>query len=90
MIETEKIVLFVIFLIVLVVGIYILVSIVKPQGEQLTIQNQIRQCCTLFRAYGCCTACNDFSIVPCGDSNIDDLIKKISMTKDQLKLFCGC
>jgi hypothetical protein len=92
MIAIEKIVLIIIFLIILAICIYVLMIMIKPSGEQLNIQNQIRQCCTLYRATGtgCPTDTAVLQEITCGNSNLNDLIKKIPMTPDQLKTFCGC
>jgi hypothetical protein len=84
MIAIEKLVLIIIFLIILAICIYALVGIAKPSGEQINIQNQIRECCTIYRAFNCDPS------VTCGDSTLTDLISKISMTPAQLKVFCGC
>jgi hypothetical protein len=90
MIAIEKIVLIIIFLIILVICIYILTGIVKPSGETINLQNQIRQCCNLYRANGCPDDRSKLRDITCGDSNLNDLINKVPMTTYQLKAFCGC
>jgi hypothetical protein len=93
MIEVEKIALIIIFLIILVVCVYVLVGFVKPNGDIINLQNQIRQCCSTYRAYSNDNGiCPDPSTITCGSSgsNLEDLINEASMTPDQLKLFCGC
>ena len=90
MIAIEKIVLIILFLIILVICIYIIVGVVKPSGDKLNLQSQIRQCCSLYRASGTEGCPPDPSVVICGDSNLNDLIKQVPMTVDQLKAFCGC
>lgn len=86
MIAIEKIVLIIIFLIVLSICVYILLGIATPAGQQIDVQGQIRQCCTLYRASGCPDPPN----ILCGDFTLTELINKISMTTNQLKAFCGC
>jgi len=91
MIAIEKLVLITIFLLILAFCIYLIVFFVKPWGEQANIQNQIRQCCPLYRAYAINGICpDDPSFIPCGDSNLKDLIDKASMSVYQLKKLCGC
>ena len=87
MIAIERVVLIIIFLIVLVICVYVLFGFVKPSGEQINIQNQIRECCTIYRASGCPDLSN--VVISCGSSSLKDLIGKVSMTVDQLKNFCG-
>lgn len=91
MIAEEKIVLIIIFLIVLVVCIYILVAFVKPNGDIINTQNQLRQCCSIYRAYGENGVCpDDPSTISCGSSNLKALMQNAGMSVDQLKSFCGC
>ena len=89
MIAIEKIVLIVIFLIILVVCIYLLVGNVKPAGEQIDIQNRIRDCCILYRANNCPTDLNLNPII-CNGSDLGEMITEVPMTVYQLKLFCNC
>lgn len=94
MIAIEKIVLIVLFLIILIICIYILAGIIKPTGENLDVQNQIRQCCILYRAKGCPGDNTDTSQISdtfcSSNTNLKDLIDKVPMSVSQLKSFCGC
>ena len=89
MIAIEKIVLFIIFLIILIVLTYILVGNIKPSGERINLQNQIRQCCILYRANNCPDNLQN-NPISCGGSDLKDLIDKVPMTVYQLQAFCNC
>lgn len=84
MISIDKLVLLMIFLIVLLAALGLIFQIIEPTGEQLGIQNKIRQCCMAYRANGCL----DDSIM-CGEKTLRDLAIEANILQ-QLENFCGC
>jgi hypothetical protein len=90
MIAIEKIVLIIIFLIVLLICFFVLFGFVIPSGKQIDVQNQVRQCCTLYRAKGCPTDIVEVTNTLCEGSSLKTLIEKVPMDINQLKAFCGC
>jgi hypothetical protein len=90
MIAIEKLVLIIIFLIILALCIYLVIGLVQPNGGRINLLNQIRECCSNYRAateYGCPESASG---IVCGNSNLDALSKEAQMTSAQLKEFCQC
>jgi hypothetical protein len=85
MLATDKVVLIVIFLIVLLAVLFIMFGLGKGNADQILLQNELRNCCGTFRAYDCLDM-----TVSCDGDTIDSLRTKLSMTQEQIKLFCNC
>jgi hypothetical protein len=93
MIAINKIVLLIIFLIILAAAFYMLFGISSPIGDELNLQNQLRQCCLAFRASGC----DDISVI-CNEETMESfgsIAIKLNMngndnSYDLAKDFCGC
>ncbi len=91
MIEMDKLVLLIIFLIVLVICVALLLGYALPSGNSINLQNQIRQCCSAFRAYSENGVCPNPQLITCPDNtNLNDLRMAAHMTDEQIGLFCGC
>jgi len=87
MLAINKIVLLIIFLIILFIALFMLFGVGKGTAEQLLLQNELRQCCGIYRAYNC-TA--DPTTIDCNDNTIEDLRIKLNMDPGQLDIFCNC
>jgi hypothetical protein len=88
MIAINKLVLLILFLIILVVCIFLLFGVGTPIGEEMDLQNQLRMCCTAFRA----SECKDISVI-CNEvtmESIGSIAQKLSMDIDLVKDFCNC
>jgi hypothetical protein len=82
----NKMVLFLLFLIVLLAVIILLFGVGKPIGEQIVLQNQIRQCCMAFRGNNCENPADIF----CDGETLDVLMKKLNMEEWQVESICNC
>ncbi|MFH1474112.1 MAG: hypothetical protein ABIE55_04470 [Candidatus Aenigmatarchaeota archaeon] len=97
MMALDKLVLLVIFLIVIVVGALLVTGNILPFGEDLNLQNEMRNCCIKYRAYGCPTSISVIQDIQCieEDPSGGDLYTlaferlKIQTVKD-LEVYCSC
>jgi len=88
MIVINKVVLLLIFLIVLAISLYVLFVMSHPMGAQIDLQNQLRMCCSLFRATDCLNTaiiCNEET-----QETVGSLAAKLNMNDDLVKEFCSC
>ena len=83
----NKIILFIILLIVLVASLYLLFGLGKGTTNQLLLQHELSQCCGTYRAYGCP---DDPSSVRCNSKDIDELRSELNIDVSQLKEICNC
>jgi hypothetical protein len=82
----EKIVLFVIFIIVLL-AILILLGIPISVGGQINLQSKLRDCCQPYITNGCPTILDNIN---CGDMTLTELANKLSMDFTTVRKFCNC
>ena len=83
----NKLVLLIIFIVVLFTAAVILLGITLPVGDQINLENQIRQCCQAYRANGC-----DLDVqISCADGTyMDYLAGKAKYSEEQVNMTCGC
>ena len=94
MLAINKIILLILFLVIILIVLYVLFGVGKVNIDQLVLQNELRQCCGVFRAYGC----PDLSTttIDCNSNDIAQLSKKLNMDpstpigRQQLESFCNC
>jgi hypothetical protein len=88
MLTMEKVVLLVILVIVIVVALVLLFGL-TPNIDTLHLQNDIRNCCSIYRARGCPDVGLGSIICP-NDNSLEYLINEIGMSTGQLYSFCSC
>jgi hypothetical protein len=90
MIAIDKLILIVLFLIILVVGIYLVVSYILPTGINVNLQNELRACCQKYRAFGCPDE-GLLGDINCDKNNLFDLYHSAGFSDIKgLKSFCNC
>lgn len=94
MLAVNKLVLFILFLVVLAAGIILLVLIGNPIAEGLVLQNQVRMCCGAYRGTDCtnqdiCCGSVD-STGFCNGEYLYEIITKLKMEEWQLHDICNC
>ena len=64
----------------------------EPTGERINLENELRQCCPLYRSYGCPSSEYQMQFIMCSrGKSIDDLRKDVGLHSiDQLQVFCSC
>ena len=81
------------FLIVLIFGIFILTGHVLPAGENIYLQNELRECCQKYRARGCPDNVGIISSIQCTENNLFNLYEMFFTGDDEfedLQQFCSC
>ena len=86
MITINKLVLFLLFLIVLLAVIILLFWAGNPIAEQIVLQNKIRQCCIAYRGNNCKNPADIF----CNGETLSELMTKLNMEEWQVKNICDC
>lgn len=87
MLSIEKVVAIVIFLIVFIVLIFF-TQIPNAMGNQINLQNEMRECCKSYVNVGCPDTLN--AIKCSSDANLDALATELSLDVNQTKKFCNC
>jgi len=91
MMAINKLVLIIIFLIILIVGLMLLTTFVLPYGLNFDLQNQVKECCQNYRAYGCPRNENDILGITCPNGkNLHDLKQQLGMSANATAAFCNC
>jgi len=92
MIAINKIVLLIIFLIILLLAIVVLFGMGSPIGEQILLQNELRQCCIVYRSNDCPDISEIDPLLKCETHYLVDLVAedKLNLNPYQLKSFCNC
>jgi hypothetical protein len=98
MLATDKLIILVIGLVVLVAMLYLLYTGGKGSADQLLLQNDLRICCGGYRAIECVyslrsSICceNHVSGAPCNPDKLLNVVAgKLDLNEESLARFCGC
>lgn len=82
----------IIALIILVVGVLILSGYILPTGENVNLQNELKECCQKYRAFGCPEDPNRISEIQCAEYDLWTLhYEKLNILDVcDLKELCAC
>ena len=94
MIAIDKLLVFLLFFIVLAIGLGILIGWVHPTGEHISVENDLRNCCPLYVANGCPDAEAVLDTIQCSagaDNTLFRVMERAGIRNvEQLQSFCGC